>query len=108
MATSDQENMQTFSSRAVRMPRSGIREVMDVAWATKNAIRLEAGEPDFGTPSHIVEAAIRALRAGHTKYIPNAGLGDLRGAAPRFFERKTGSLTGNRQGQGGGHRPCGK
>ncbi len=64
------------------MPRSGIREVMDLAWATKNAIRLEAGEPDFGTPSHIVEAAIRALRAGHTKYIPNAGLGDLRPRGP--------------------------
>ena len=67
------------------MPRFGIREVMDLAWATKNAIRLEAGEPDFGTPCHIVEGAIRALRAGHTKYIPNAGLGDLRGPAPQFL-----------------------
>ena len=34
----------------------------------KDIIGLGAGEPDFDTPEHIKEAAIRAIRAGQTKY----------------------------------------
>lgn len=39
-----------------------------------------AGEPDFDTPEHISEAAIRAIREGKTKYTPAAGLADARKA----------------------------
>src|SRR2546426_12678053 len=39
-----------------------------------------AGEPDFDTPEHIKTAAIAALRAGFTKYTPNAGIPELRQA----------------------------
>ena len=34
----------------------------------KDVISLGAGEPDFDTPEHIKEAAIRAIHAGFTKY----------------------------------------
>jgi len=34
----------------------------------RKVIHLEVGEPDFPTPEHIVEAGIRALRDGHTRY----------------------------------------
>ena len=41
-------------------------------------IRLEVGEPSFTTPSHVIEAAAAAARAGHTGYGPNGGLPSLR------------------------------
>ncbi len=41
---------------------------------------LAGGEPDFGTPAHITEAAIQALNDGKTKYTPAAGIMELREA----------------------------
>lgn len=46
----------------------------------RDVLHLEIGEPDFPTPSHIVEAGLRALRGGATKYAPAAGLPELREA----------------------------
>ena len=67
-----------ISPTAASMPRSGIRELMDLAWQTPGCIRLEVGEPNFPTPSHIVDAAVAALHAGWTKYVQNAGVPELR------------------------------
>jgi aspartate aminotransferase len=44
----------------------------------KSVIHLEIGEPDFTTPSNIIEAGVAALRAGNTHYGPSAGLPALR------------------------------
>ena len=63
---------------ARQMPRSGIREVMDAAWGRPDVIHLEVGEPDFATPSHVVEAAHRAVAGGATHYTPTAGVPELR------------------------------
>lgn len=41
---------------------------------------LEAGEPDFPTPPHVIEAGVRALRDGLTKYTPSPGIPELRAA----------------------------
>lgn len=46
----------------------------------KEVIHLEIGEPDFDTPRNIKEAAIRALNAGFTHYVPAAGVPELREA----------------------------
>jgi aspartate aminotransferase len=46
----------------------------------RNICSLSAGEPDFGTPSFIVEASIQALRDGVTRYGPAAGDPALREA----------------------------
>ena len=46
----------------------------------KDVISLSIGEPDFGTPQHIVDAAKRALDAGATRYTPAAGINELRAA----------------------------
>lgn len=43
-------------------------------------VHLEIGQPDFATPPHIVEAGLRALRNGDTRYAPPAGLPALREA----------------------------
>ena len=60
-------------------------------------IHLEVGQPDFDTPDHIVEAACRGAREGHTRYVPNAGIDDLRAAAARYIERGTGVATAPEQ-----------
>ena len=54
--------------------------MMALAEATPDAIRLEAGEPSFRTPDHILEAAFRDARNGYTKYTPNTGISSLRDA----------------------------
>src|SRR5512132_2071245 len=50
-------------------------------------VDLGAGEPDFATPAHVVDAARRALDAGFTKYTANVGIHELRQAiVDRYFE----------------------
>ncbi|MCZ6535273.1 MAG: pyridoxal phosphate-dependent aminotransferase [Chloroflexi bacterium] len=49
----------------------------------RDIVHLEIGEPDFDTPTHIVEAGIQALREGYTHYGPTAGLPELREAIAR-------------------------
>lgn len=73
-----------------RMPRSGIREIMDLAWQTPDCIHLEVGEPDFHTPEHIKEAGARAIAEGRTRYTPNAGIPELRSALAEKIHRANG------------------
>lgn len=56
----------------------------------KDIISLGAGEPDFDTPEHIKEAAIRALRAGDTKYTAVDGTPALKRAIIDKFARDNG------------------
>lgn len=41
-------------------------------------IGLGAGEPDYNTPAHIIEAAVQSMNEGQTKYTPSAGLPKLK------------------------------
>ncbi|UCE40163.1 MAG: pyridoxal phosphate-dependent aminotransferase [Candidatus Aminicenantes bacterium] len=72
------------SIKAQRIPYSQIRVVFDRARELekqgKHIIHLEIGRPDFNTPDHIVEAAIKALKEGKHHYCPNAGIPELRRA----------------------------
>jgi aspartate aminotransferase len=49
-------------------------------------INLSAGEPDFDTPDHIKEAAVKAIRDGFTKYTPVGGIPELKEAIAAKFE----------------------
>lgn len=49
-----------------------------VTLAARGKVSLAAGEPDFETPAPIVEAAVDALRAGHTRYVELDGDLELR------------------------------
>jgi aspartate aminotransferase len=53
-----------------------------------------AGEPDFPTPAHIVDAAVAALRAGDTRYTPVGGTAELKSAICRSLERDYGLTYG--------------
>lgn len=73
--------MPQLAPNAETMPRSGIRRIMDLAWSLDGpVIGLHVGEPSFATPAHVVEAARKALERGETKYVPNAGIDELRDA----------------------------
>ncbi len=54
----------------------------------RDIIHLEIGEPDFATPTPIVEAGIAALRAGHTHYTGALGLPALREAISGFYDSR--------------------
>src|SRR5919206_1860467 len=56
----------------------------------RRVIHLEIGEPDFPTPAHVVEAAAKALREGHTHYCPAPGLPVLREACAEHLSRHRG------------------
>lgn len=68
-----------FMNRAKAMQQAG-----------KDVLSFAAGEPDFDTPEFIKDAAVAALRAGQTKYMPT--LGDLasRKAIAEKFSRENG------------------
>ena len=53
----------------------------------KDIVSLGFGEPDFDTPAHIQEAAIEAIRTGHTKYTPVDGTPELKAAIIAKFKR---------------------
>lgn len=70
---------------AERMSRLGTETAFEVLAKAKaleaegkEIIHLEIGEPDFDTPEHIKEAAIKALRDGKTGYCPAPGIRELR------------------------------
>ncbi len=65
-----------MAQRAGALRRAG-QEILD----------FSVGEPDQPTPTHVIRAAERAMRAGHTKYTPAAGIPELREAvAMRYRE----------------------
>ena len=70
---------------AERMSRLGTEtafEVLNRARALerqgKEVIHLEIGEPDFETPTNVINAGVDALQSGWTHYGPSAGLPELR------------------------------
>jgi len=70
--------------RVTALSGEGACEVLGAARrledAGRHVVHLEIGEPDGATPPHVVEAGIRALREGHTRYVNPAGLPVLRDA----------------------------
>ena len=56
----------------------------------KDIISLGTGEPDFDTPQHIKDAAIRAIRDGFTKYTAVDGIPSLKQAIIAKFKRDNG------------------
>jgi aspartate aminotransferase len=88
---------------ARRMSRLGTEtafEVLNKARALerqgRSVVHLEIGEPDFDTPTNVVEAGVTALRKGWTHYGPSAGLPELRQAIAEYVSDTRGiSVTGD-------------
>jgi aspartate aminotransferase len=60
----------------------------ELASRGRDIINLGIGQPDFPTPPHIVEAAVKALRDGHHGYTPATGILPLRQAVAADLHRR--------------------
>jgi aspartate aminotransferase len=70
-----------FAGRVNSIELSGIRKIFEAAGP--GSINLGLGQPDFDTPAHIKDAAIRAICEGKTGYTPGTGIPELRAAIAR-------------------------
>src|SRR6476469_1932438 len=68
-----------IDSKAKQMKAEGI-----------DVVGFGVGEPDFDTPQHIKDAAIKALCEGFTKYTASSGIPELRQAIADKFKRENG------------------
>ena len=64
-----------------------LEEALWMSKAGEDVIHLEVGEPDFDTPSNIVEAGIKALKQGRTHYTSSIGIPELRYAISSYHKR---------------------
>jgi len=78
----------TFSERVAGIEISGIRKIFEAAGP--DSINLGLGQPDFDTPQHIKDAAIRAIQEGKTGYTTNNGIPELRAAISKKFKNENG------------------
>jgi len=82
---------QALAKRITRMQESATLKMSQMARDLKakghDVISLSIGEPDFDTPQHIKDAAIKALNDGFTKYTPVPGLPQIREAISAKFKR---------------------
>jgi len=76
-----------ISQHVQQIPSSGIRRFFDLLASMEGVISLGVGQPDFVTPNHIRQAAIRSIEDGETYYTSNYGLVELRAAISRHLER---------------------
>ncbi|MGO2638822.1 MAG: aminotransferase class I/II-fold pyridoxal phosphate-dependent enzyme, partial [Enterococcus viikkiensis] len=71
--------MRNFLAKKItELEPSGIRKFFDIVSEQPDAISLGVGEPDFDTPSHMMQEGVRSIQEGRTFYTANAGLLELR------------------------------
>ncbi len=76
-----------ISQHVQAVPSSGIRRFFDLLASMDGVISLGVGQPDFVTPNHIRQAAIKSIEDGETYYTSNYGLVELRQAIARHLYR---------------------
>lgn len=84
------QNRNILSTAAQKALPSGVRRMFELAKNFPDAINLTLGEPGFTTPEHIINAGIKGLKDGKTKYTPNAGIKELRDAIAYKLEKENG------------------
>ena len=79
--------MNYISDNTQSIKYSKIRKMFNKALEYDKPISFTIGEPDFTASENVVEATIRAMREGKSKYSENAGIKPLREAISRYLER---------------------
>ena len=74
-----EENAFAVLARATKLGQEG-----------RDIVNLGIGQPDFPTPDHIVEAAVKALKDGHHGYTPATGIQPLREAVSKDLNKRFG------------------
>ncbi len=84
----------TFAGRTQHLRPEGAYQVLaranQLEAAGKEIIHLEIGQPDYPTFENVAQAGIAAIRAGHTRYTPPAGMPSLREAIAADGGRRRG------------------
>jgi aminotransferase len=78
------------SDRVSLIKPSAIRRMLELSAEMKDVVHLEQGEPDFTTPKHILDAAVKATREGFTHYTEIDGTLELRQAIAEKLKRDNG------------------
>lgn len=73
-----------------QISETNIFGLQELAAGSPDVISLGLGDPDLGTPAHIVEAAHAAIDAGRVGPVPGRGLPELRRAVARKLRRVNG------------------
>ncbi len=88
MSTNQKTGKYHISQKASQLAPSGIRKFFDLLANMEGVISLGVGEPDYTTPWHIREAAIRSLENGMTMYTSNSGMPELREELSRYLKHE--------------------
>jgi aspartate aminotransferase len=90
----DRQKMIKLSDRVKQLSPSPTLQITATANALKqqghNVVGLGAGEPDFNTPEHIIDAAKEAMDKGFTKYTASGGIKELKEAVIAKFANENG------------------
>ncbi len=85
---------QTFASRMDRIESSPSaamsQRAREMKADGKDVIALSSGQPDFPTPTHVIEAANQAALRGETKYTSIGGSNEMKDAVIEKFKRENG------------------
>ena len=84
------KHQKIISERANKLSPSGIRKFFDLLASIEGVISLGVGEPDYATPWHICEAAVKSLEKGYTMYTSNSGIPELRELTAGYIKEKYG------------------
>ncbi|AGB04349.1 aspartate/tyrosine/aromatic aminotransferase [Aciduliprofundum sp. MAR08-339] len=83
-----------FSKRIQKMAPSSTLSLVELANKFRekgyNIISMAVGEPDFTTPSSVIEAAYEAMKNGKTHYTPPTGISELREAIAEKYRVENG------------------
>lgn len=77
-----------INSKVAAISPSGIRKLFDISQSMEDVISLGIGEPDFDTPWHVRNIAIRSLEKGRTQYTANAGMIELKREISAYLDRR--------------------
>jgi aspartate aminotransferase/aminotransferase len=79
-----------IADRMKEIDSSGIRKAFDLAGTIPDPIDLSIGQPDYGPPEEVADAAVRAIRDGFNKYTLTQGLDELRAQVRRHLKENKG------------------
>ena len=86
----DQLSKPTLATRMEAIQAFHVMEILarakQLETQGRSICHLEVGEPDFATPQPIIEAGLKALQAGHTKYTPACGIPQLREKIAQWYQ----------------------
>lgn len=77
----------TLNPYVLAAPNSKIRTVFNKVDGREGLAKFVLGEPNFDTAHNIVEAACNAMKTGHTHYVTNSGIPELRKAISEKMKR---------------------